>query len=261
VTRSGILGRLGRGARRLPVLVWVAFGAVCLVVAVLIGRGGERPAGDPSAGDVVRVGVADGGSIPDYLDRTRAELAMLPTTASDGFALVTLRTYVAPDGLVPVLAGVRSVQVYARVPLAGRQTQIVRIPAYRVPADVTGGMDAVADRKRKEAADYGRLAGQVPDTGQDQLRSVYEVGQQVAAAEADAYREHCSCVYAVVVSAPAAALRLVAGRSGVRAVDPAPEVRRLDRAVFLPPLPEQQLRAGPPEVSAQPSTAGTAPPR
>ncbi|MBM0239561.1 hypothetical protein JNW88_24810, partial [Micromonospora sp. ATA32] len=36
-----------------------------------------------------------------------------------------------------------------------------------------------------------------------------------------------------------AVLRRVAARAGVRAVDPAPEVRRLDRAVFTPPLPEQ----------------------
>jgi hypothetical protein len=68
---------------------------------------------------------------------------------------------------------------------------------------------------------------------------VYDGGARVAEAEAVAYRRRCSCVYAAIVRATPAALAELAGRPGVRAVDAAPEVRRLDRAVFLPPLPEQ----------------------
>jgi hypothetical protein len=75
---------------------------------------------------------------------------------------------------------------------------------------------------------------------------VYASGAEVATAEAAAYRRHCSCVYAAVVHAAPAALRALADRPEVRVVDPAPEIRRLDRTVFLPPLPDQVTRAEPP---------------
>jgi hypothetical protein len=170
---------------------------------------------------------------------------------ADVYALVTFRGYLPPDRLAPVLAGVSLLRVYARVPLPGVQSQIMRIDAYRAPEDVTGGMDEVAGRKEKEATDYARLLGGLGTDGDEGLRDVYTSGQRVAAAEAVAYRGHCSCVYAAVVRATPAALDVVAQRDEVRMVDPAPEVRRLDRTVFLPPLPEQRRQAGPPDDSAQ----------
>jgi hypothetical protein len=48
-----------------------------------------------------------------------------------------------------------------------------------------------------------------------------------------------------VVHAAPAALRALAQRSEIRAIDPASEVKRLDRTVFLPPLPEQTDRVRP----------------
>jgi hypothetical protein len=180
------------------------------------------------------------------------------------YALVTLRGYLRPDGLVPVVAGVSLARVYARVPTAGEQPEIVAIDAYRVPEDVSRGMDEIARRKDNEAADYARrLSGA---TGS--LHDVYEAGQRVSAAEAVGYRQHCSCVYAMVVRAAPTALAAIAERDDVRTVDPAPEVRRLDRAVFLPPLPEQRQQAGPPvggagppDDSAQATASPGAPPR
>jgi hypothetical protein len=132
-------------------------------------------------------------------------------------------------------------QVYARLPLPGQQTQIVRIPAYRVPQDVTSGMEEVARRKDDEAAQYA------DDPVGRSLR-------ELAAAEAVGYREHCSCVYAAVVRGDAAALTVLAGREAVRVVDPAPEVTRIDQTVWLPPLPEQSGLAGPPVTASR--TAG-----
>jgi hypothetical protein len=225
------------------------------VAALAVWRSEHRPALDPRAGDVVRVGVAQGASIPAYEQASRAELAGLSGSAPM-YALVTLRGYLPPEGLVPVVAGVSLVRVYARVPLAGEQPEIVPIDAYRVPEDVSRGMDEVARRKDTEAADYARqLAG-----ASGSLRQVYESGQRVSTAEATAYRQHCSCVYAMVVRAAPAELAAVAERDGVRTVDPAPEVRRLDRAVFLPPLPEQRQQAGPPSAGAGPPAARTGPP-
>jgi hypothetical protein len=179
------------------------------------------------------------------------------------YALVTLRAYLAPTRLAPVVGDLALARVYARVPLPGLQTQIVRIDAFRVPDDVTGGMNQVSRRKASEAADYARLAANLAGDGEKekQLRAVYTSGQQVAAAEAAAYQEQCSCVYAVVVRGTPSALGRLAQRAVVRTIDPAPEVRRLDRAVFLPPLPEQSAQAGPPESNPPGAASPAAPPR
>jgi hypothetical protein len=172
-----------------------------------------------------------------------------------------LRAYLAPDRLTPVLGGVSVVEVYARVPLPQTQTQIVRIPAFRIPQDVTAGMRQVAVRKDIEASGYQSLAAKLrtTDADEDRLRTVYLSGATVAAAEATAYRGGCTCVYAAVVRADLAGLEQISARPEVRAVDPAPEVRRLDRAVFLPPLPEQQGEARPPVDGGPPASASPSP--
>jgi hypothetical protein len=253
--------RVGRGRRRLSALLLLALtgGAVVLLAAVV--TGGRPPAGDETVGEVVRVGVAQGQSIPEYLDTTAGELAALATgsaPAAQTYALVMLSAYLAPDRVAPVVAGLAVSAVYARVPLPETQTEIVRIDAFRVPEDVVAGMDQVALRKDGEALDYRDLGAKLTGGGpqEQDLREVYDSGARVAEAEAEAYRRECSCVYAVVVRASPAQLARLAGRSEVRGVDPAPEVRRLDRAVFLPPLPEQVDVARPPEdtlLSERPS--------
>src|SRR5262249_22311050 len=89
---------------------WVAVGVV-VALAALVGR--HAPPRDPGAGDIVRVGVAEGASIPEYEQRSRAELARLSGTPSDVYALVTFRAYLPPDRLAPVLAGAPLLRVYA----------------------------------------------------------------------------------------------------------------------------------------------------
>lgn len=223
--------------------------AVLSVAAVLLAAAWStraKPASDPTVGQVVTVGVVDGESIPAYLTASAEELARL-AAASPGpgpapmYALVSLTGYVAPDRLAPVFDGVTVAEALARAPLPGMQTEIVRIAVFRVPADVSTGMAEIAERKAAEAADYDRRAEQVTGDGaeQRQVRRVYLAGARRAAAEAAAYRDRCACVYAAVVRATPEALSRLASRPGVRAVDPAPDVIRLDRAVFRPPLPEQ----------------------
>jgi hypothetical protein len=116
-------------------------------------------------------------------------------------------------------------------------------------------MAQVADRKEAEAAEYRTLSDKLTGDGarERQLRRVYDSGAAVAAAEATAYRSSCPCVYAAVIRATPAVLEEISTRPEVRAVDPAPEVRRLDRAVFLPPLPEQDDVVRPPADTALPS--------
>lgn len=254
---AAALGRLAHGRVRMPVLTATALVSVTavLLTAVWTANRGQPP-GDVTVGDVVRVGVTDGESIPQYVRSSRAELAKL-ADGEETYALVTLSAYLAPERLTPILNGISVSQVFGRVPLPDTQTQIVRIPALRVPDDVTAGMAVVADRKDAEAAEYRDLSRQLTGDSprERELRQVYDSGAAVAVAEAEAYRGGCSCVYAAVVRATPRALDRVFERPEVRAVDAAPEVRRLDRAVFLPPLPEQRDIVRPPVDAALPSAS------
>lgn len=271
---SRVLPLLARGLTRLAqapvrsrVLPAVALVSVTAVLLTAVWAADRRPAEDFTVGDVVRVGVTTGDSIPGYVSSSRRKLAALlaatPSRSAPAgtYALVTFSAYLAPDRLPPILDGVEVSEVFGRVPLPDAQTQIVRIPAMRIPADVAAGMELVAERKDREALDYQQRSATLTGTGDAdrQLRAVYDSGAQIALAEATAYRSRCSCLYAAVVRATPSALEHVAGRSEVRAVDPAPEVRRLDRAVFLPPLPEQADVVRPPVDGSMTATSGPQP--
>lgn len=252
------LARLGRGPTRVRLLTGAALMSATAVLMAAAWAADQRPVGDPTVGDVVRVGVADGQSIPRYVESSRTELTRLlsaPPTAYPGgetYALVTLSAYLTPDRLTPVLGGVSVLAIYSRVPLPGTQTSIERIAAHRIPDDVIAGMERVAGDKEREAADYRDRNARLTGSGEREraLRVVYDSGARIAAAEATAYHSRCACVYAAVVRAAPAALDQIAKHREVRAVDPAPEVRRLDRAVFLPPLPEQRGVVRPPADAA-----------
>lgn len=262
--------RLGQGQVRPRVLTVAAMVSATAVLVTAVWAADRSPVGDPALGDVVRVGVVEGQSIPGYVRSSRGKLEALVATPPPGpapaetYALVAFSAYLAPGRLSPVLEGLSVSEVFSRVPLPHTQTQIVNIPAFRIPADVTAGMAQAADRKEAEARDYqARSAALTSDSDRErELRQVYDSGARVALAEATAYRSHCSCVYAAVVRATPALLRQVAARPEVRVVDPAPEVRRLERAVFLPPLPEQQDVVRPPAdtgLSVVPAPTPTAP--
>ncbi|RLQ05291.1 hypothetical protein EAD96_11570 [Micromonospora sp. BL1] len=236
---------------RSAALTWVALACALVVLVVAVAQRRDRPVSDRTVGEVTRVGVTDGASIPAYLRAAGDELARLD--APDGYALVSFGDYLTPARAAASLDGTRVSAVVARVPLPGRQTEIVRIAALRLPQDVVAGMAGVATRKDREAADYRSRAAAT--TADPELRRVYDSGAEVAAREAQAYRTGCACVYAAVVSAAPDALRALVGRPGVRVVDPAPEVTRPDRTVFTPPLPEQRDVVRPP-ADTGPAGAG-----
>jgi hypothetical protein len=196
-------------------------------------------------GDLVQVGVVQGQAVSGYLRNSRAELAALtdPSAPSSGdtWALVSLDEYVPPGALRGMFDGTTVAQVYTRAPLAGRHTPVVRIPVYRLPADVLSGMLDVAIQRDQERAEYEQLGRRATGGGPNVVRAreAYASAAETAGAEADAYRSGCACVFAAVVRAAPGALQVVANRAGVRVVDAAPEVRQLDRAEFRPPLPEQ----------------------
>jgi hypothetical protein len=228
---------------RIMIGLAVVSAGVLLVGVIWAARRDIPPPDD--RGDVVRVGVVQGQSVPGYLGSARAELAALTDpsapAAADTWALVSLDDYVPPPRLPGLLEGAAVAQVYARVPLPGAHTQVVRIPVYRMPADVSAGMLDAALQRDQEQAEYLQLSRNVEGDNRnaERARDAYETAAGTAAAEAAAYRSGCSCVFAAVVRAAPPALRSIADRPGVRAVDPAPEVLRLDRTEFRPPLPEQ----------------------
>jgi hypothetical protein len=244
--------------RRILTGLAIASAATLLVTVIWLSE--PDPPQTSAPPDVVRVGLVEGQSVRGYLDSSHAELSAMVRSGrvADTWALVTLRAYVPPDQLPPALTGVAVAQVYARAPIAGLQTPVVRIPAYRIPQDVVAGMRATAVLRDQERAEYLQLMSRVGgDTPNDaRLRQAYATAAQVAAAEAGAYRSGCACVFAAVVRASPAALTGVAGRDGVRAVDPAPELTTLDGVEFDPPLPEQHAAPAPrptPSPDAPPS--------
>ncbi|XVV14623.1 hypothetical protein ACQP2X_09900 [Actinoplanes sp. CA-131856] len=232
---------------------------VVLLGTLWVGRREVAPTSNST--DIVRVGVVQGQTVPGYLDSSRTELGALAEpsapSAGDLWALVSLGSYV-PAGLLPgLLEGASVAQVYARVPLPEQHTPVVRIPVYRLPADVLSGMLDAAIARDTEKASYEQLASKLP-ASEARARDAYAAAARTAEMEASAYRSGCPCVYAAVVRGTPAALQEVAAREGVRAVDPAPEVRSLDRTEFRPPLPEQTgvvpaVPTASPGIASQPS--------
>jgi hypothetical protein len=298
VTAADALSRLARGARRIgrgarrvagrgkvrPLVVAALVAVVAVLASVVwpavIGRTGESV---PSfGGSTVRVGVSDGDSVAGYLSAQREELVRLvernPTKPV--YALVSLETYLTPRQVAAITAGagtspgrspttgpttspttsptvspsVAPIAAYARVPLPRRQTELVRLPANRVPDDIVAGMARVAERKAEQAKAYLTRAGQ-----DDGSKLLYGPMAAVATAEAAGYRAACACVYALVVRATPVALTALAGRSGVRVVDAAPELTDSAYAVFVAPLPEQVdlVRPMPVDDATAPATTTT----
>jgi hypothetical protein len=247
-----VLSRAG-GLRRpliaLAVLLLVGAAAMAVITAL-----DSRP-GRPGGTSPVWIGVHDGDSVPDYIALSRSMLAALAAEEPDrlGYALVSLGRYLSPDEVAAVLGGVPGVSVvtaYARVPLPGRQTERVSLPAVKLPDDLAAAMAAVADRKEDDAAVYDDLAAAQPE---GTLRGIYTSNAEVSRAEASAYRQRCNCVFALAVRARAATLLELSRAPDVRAVDPAPELTDPTQAVFAAPLPEQVDRVGPPRDDGLPS--------
>jgi len=243
--------RLARGARRIGgrirsahPLALAAAVAVVAVLAVLAVRVNAPPAPYPASAVPPRIGVSDGDRVADYEAAGRAELEGLGPHARV-YALVTLASYVPPEQLPDVVAAdgdVRPVIAFGRVPLPGRQTEIVRLGAQHLPDDVSRAMAETAIRKQREAADYTQRAGAETEP---ERRALLTSNAEVSRAEAASYATRCGCVYALVVHASRAGLIRLAGHDLVRTVDPAPEVTDVSRAVFTPPLPEHVDVVGP----------------
>src|SRR3954454_2015298 len=166
--------------RKPPALTLTACLLAAAAIAAAVWQADRAAPADLAPGAVVRVGVAPGDSIPVYAESSRRELqARVAAGAPETSALVSSSEYLPPLRLTSIIGGVTLTTVYARVPLPGEQSEIGRIPATKVPVDVVLGMDQVAARKAREAADYrARLLGPVDR----RLAEVYPSGARLSAA-------------------------------------------------------------------------------
>lgn len=269
-----VLVRWGRRPVRSRLIAAATVLSAISVLTVVLWVADGRQRDDRPDLDVLRVGVVPEQSVSAYVHASRRELdgllaASSPAAGPAGIhALVSLSSYLAPARLAATLDGATVTQVYARAPLRDVPTPVMRLSVGRVPEDVVAGMLDAAARRDVEHREFARLARAL--TGHDErerrLRRAYDAAAQTAAAEAAAYRSGCACLFAAVVISPPGGLDLIAGRPDVRVVDPAPEVRRLDRVEFRPPLPEQHTGVGWPtatSTAAAPTDSGRppAPPR
>jgi hypothetical protein len=251
------------GNRRGRVLGGLAVTGVAAVVASAVYVSWDTPPPDVTVGEVVRVGAAEGDQVPLYTDRARAELRALVTAGTaEAYALVSFRGYATPGGVVPVLRDVETVRAFVRLPVAGVQTPIVSFGVQTPAVDIPAAMARVAAQREAAALEDEKTAAGLSgdDARERALKAFYTDNARLDRAEASAYRQGCACVYAVVVRATPVRLAELAGRAGVRVVDPAPEIRRLDRTVFLPLLPEQMAVVAPPPDRSLPEEPLTTPP-
>jgi hypothetical protein len=257
-------GRINRFLRRGPrgPLTAVAAVLVLLVAAVLFAQsvGHTRAADLPDRS--ARVGVSDGDWIPDYLSGSRQRLSGLIEAAPNQpvYALVSFDRYLTPDQVTALVrtsvattgdetsGQLSTISAKARVPITGRQTEIVTLSANRMPDDLVATMTQIAERKDGDADRYAAQASADPG-GPD------AVSAQVSRVEAQAYRSRCACIYALVVRGVPATLARLADQPDTRVVDPAPQVIDPVVTAFVPPLPEQLERVTPPEDGPTPTAS------
>ena len=246
------------GRRRALVGVGVA-GVVSLLVAA-VWAGHQPPAGELAAPATVRVGILDGQSVESYAAQAREELDALTSTGgvAERYALVSFTAYLAPSRLGSVLENVSTHRVYAKAVLPDVPTSVVEITVEQLPDDLEAGMERVAEAREAQARSYRRDAARLTGDSEDEQshRESYLAKAQGAASEALAYRSKCSCLFAAVVRATPTELARLGESDAVRTVDPAPEVVDLDRAVFVPPLPDQSGN-GPETTSPSASVSGS----
>lgn len=250
-----------RGAIRRRVLLSTGVIAALGLLMASVWAARQPPTSPTQVGYVVRVGVADGQSISSYADAADRELADLAEGGGGpAYALVSFTAYLAPDRFAKALRDVEVHRAYARAPLQNIRTDVVEITIRNLARDLRTGMGAVADRKADQAEAYRQDAAKL--TGSSEVeraqRESYQAKAEDAAAEAAAYRSMCSCLYAAVVRGTPGALDRLSQAAGVRTVDPAPEVVDLDRAVFIPPIPELPDNSVPdPSATPSPSPSTT----
>ena len=199
------------------------------------------------------VGPSPGESVDAYLAAIDDELAdrLAQDPKSVAHAVVHFTTYLAPDAVEASLGGVRPVRALLRLPQTRFQTEIHDVPVVLLPESLVLAYREVARGKLLEALRTERTVA----TG-GEVDAATRAAAAAAREEAEAYRDNCACVFAMVVQGSIEGLAEVADLPQVRGVDLAPPRTSPVAAPFFGLLPEQTTTVQPPGTtpSATPST-------
>lgn len=245
-----LTGVIERVIRHRAFLAWLGAGIVlALVGTALASTQRSQDDGKPVARSVTKVGPVEGTVIAEYTSAAQRELAGLTEAGTKPvYALVSLAGYGTPAQAAKISDGYRVSKAYFRVPLVGVQTEIQSADVAGLRRDLEANMRSAAARAERDAegsdVQAARLSGS--SAQERQLRAFYVESARLLREQAKQYRSLCACVYAFVVKATPKDLTTLSRRAGIRVVDPAPEISALDRAVFLPLLPEQAVTVQPP---------------
>lgn len=232
--------------RRAPRVGWYTALVLVLVLAAVGGALwlSREPIGGQDDPNAVRlVGAPDGTDVDEYTEESRTELRRMDAETDATWALVSLKRYLGPVSLAELLGDLPVARAYTRVPMKNAPSQPVGIVVEKLPKDLADGMRRVGARKEDDAAEYTRtaqaLAGSDDPKTQERAKQ-YQNGARISLLEAKAYQRLCACAYGVVVRADGDQLAELASKAEVRVIDPAPEVLRPQRAVFVPLRPEDE---------------------
>lgn len=206
-----------RTRSRVRALVFGVAAAAGVALVVVLGIR-YPPAADGVATD--RLGPETAESIAGYLDRAHDSLS--GPDDGDRWALVSFTEYRPAAALPGQLTGVRVNQALYQVPLPRVATPLVAVQVPDSPAALTRSGDDAAWRladRRRYAAD-GTRGAQILDTSIARLRT------------------GCACAPGALVRAPLPALRELADRPGIRAVQALPVDAVAERFALAPLLPD-----------------------
>jgi len=143
-----VAARLARGARkiggrlrRLPPLAILAIALVLAVTATEVWIA-VKPAATPLAEPIITAGLPSGATVSAYGSASRAKLSQLSGTTPI-YALVSLKSYLAPDPVASVTLGVQPVFAYLRMLPMDPAGEPVRLPVSHLPEDLVAGLAAL----------------------------------------------------------------------------------------------------------------------
>jgi hypothetical protein len=177
-----------------------------------------------------------------YLTRAQFNLRHFGTIAGTKptYAVAHLDEYLTPEEAGNELAGLPVERVYVRVP--STLPTIYRSLTLTTLGQLDEEMAGAARSATEVAESYKALiAALKPSAATDRsVRHQYVLNRRAALLEARklGHPEACACVFAVVVRGTFDQLAQLAGRDGIRAVDPAPSVVPLTSLTVFPLQPQ-----------------------
>lgn len=246
---GGPAGQVSRVAEQEPALT--ASVATVLVAAVLVAAFGGDRALDTDRGSrvdlpapaplVATVGPPPGTSVETYLSRAEATLRRFGTIAASRptYAVVQLERYLTPQQIGTVAAGIRVERAYVRVP--SELPTIYRSLSVEALSQLDEELAAAGRSAGQVAESYKALIKAFRPTATDRkVQRQYVLNRRASLLESRELSrpERCGCVFAVVVRGTYDQLLQLAGRDGVRAVEPAPAVVPLSSLTVFPLQPQ-----------------------